>query len=207
MRVAARLSLFELPGLRSRSGTVSLAETRVAVGNRCQETALPLHNSYPIFDFMGVFSTPRTPSAGRRGVKKHASSDKTAGQRNSPRLPCVDRARKTAHKVENWIEPRGFARAAPHPPPRAEWGVKRFRYAVSRFGAPAGLMRAQPAASRTKPAPIAAGRTPPQAQRHPQARRGPNSYVPAICGGFVRRTPRWTNHGQQGRWAHLPIDP
>ena len=30
---------------------------------------------------------------------------------------------------------------------------------------------------------------------------------PAICGGFVRRTCRWTNHKQEGRWAHLPIDP
>ena len=53
----------------------------------------------------------------------------------------------------------------------------------------------------------------------PQARSGRDLCAPrrcsapptrgalAICGGFVRRTRWWANHGQQGRWAYLPIDP
>ena len=63
----------------------------------------------------------------------------------------------------------------------------------------AGRPRARPAASRTKPAPIAAGRSTGATPQNPAAAAGPSPYAPAICGGFVRRIRRWANHEQQGR--------
>ena len=73
--------------------------------------------------------------------------------------------------------------------------------------APACRGRAQPEASRTKPAPIASGPAWPQAARQRQARRSRDPHATAICGGFVRRTRRWTNHKKQGRWADMSIGP
>ena len=74
--------------------------------------------------------------------------------------------------------------------------------------APAGRAQPQPEASRTKPAPIAAGHDA-AARRTPTAAAArPRPVSPAICGGFVRRTRRWTNHEQPGRsmgtLAHRP---
>ena len=73
--------------------------------------------------------------------------------------------------------------------------------------APAGRMRLRPEASRTKPAPIAAGRPRPQPAHPPLAQHSPNPHDQAICGGFVRRTRRSQNHKQQGRWTYLSIGP
>ena len=47
----------------------------------------------------------------------------------------------------------------------------------------------------------------PQPACSPRVWQGFDQHAPAICGGFVRRKCLWRNHNEQGRWAHLPIDP
>ena len=84
----------------------------------------------------------------------------------------------------------------------------RVRPRAAARGAPAGRMRARPAASRTKPAPIAAGwciaaSCPPMA-----VAVRPQPVYTAICGGFVRRTCWSANHkpaGSMGAPAHRPL--